>query len=404
MITFNSLGSNYDYQFARMAVFARNEQKYSEQLQEYLQKKYTGEVALVYKGREALRLALRLIKDSGQARMTKEPLVGICGYTCFAVYDAVIKEGFGVTYLDIDAKSLHFSLATLKQTVKENPQLKILIIQNTLGYPCDMVGIHKFCQEKGIILIEDLAHAIGSTYANGREAGTVGDFVALSFSQDKMIDGVTGGALVVRNQKYAKLLQKETFVKVGEWKQLIDRLYPLFTVAIRKTYGVGLGKILHHLLRKSGLLARPMDESTQIQTLSPWYCLLIYSAFLDLESNREHRRKIARIYREVIDSRIQLRLALSRSANLRFPLLVPQRESLIAYLKNSAVFVSDIWYDAPIGPKKFMQWTNYQQGLCPNAEKIADKMVNLPTHKNISQAQAKRIAQLVNKWLKANYE
>ncbi|MBI3088721.1 MAG: DegT/DnrJ/EryC1/StrS family aminotransferase [Candidatus Colwellbacteria bacterium] len=66
-------------------------------------------------------------------------------------------------------------------------------------------------------------------------------------------------------------------------------------------------------------------------------------------------------------------------------------------MKNK-VFVSDVWYDAPISPHKYLHLTNYQQGQCPLAEKIASRILNLPTHINVSEKEADRITELINQW------
>src|SRR2546428_552227 len=73
-------------------------------------------------------------------------------------------------------------------------------IQNTLGYPCNIEEVKLICEQKKITLIEDLAHSIGTTYNNGVESGTMGDMTILSFSQDKIIDGISGGALITNHK------------------------------------------------------------------------------------------------------------------------------------------------------------------------------------------------------------
>ena len=186
MTIFNSLGSNYNFGFVLKALFSKG----GKDLKAFLEKKYYGKATILYKGREAIELAL---KD-----LPKTSFVAINGFTCFAVYGAIKKAGMQVEYLDIEKGDLNFSAKTLDQKLRNNPKIKAVIIQNTLGYPCDIENISKICKEKKIILIEDLAHSIGARYENGEEAGMIGDFVVLSFSQDKMIDSVSGGALIER--------------------------------------------------------------------------------------------------------------------------------------------------------------------------------------------------------------
>lgn len=384
MNIFNSLGSNYNLSFALKALFTQNQDKDRTELKKLLSEKFNGGVILTYKGRQAIEIALQLLN------LPKDSFVAINGFTCFAVYEAINNAGLQVEYIDIEKEDLNFSPGQLDEALKKNPKIKVVIIQNTLGYPAQTEKIAEICGEKKAILIEDLAHSVG---------GKFGDFVVLSFSQDKIIDAVSGGTLIVKNKKYQsrlisfKLEQKDIFK---------DRFYPVFTYLIRNTYFLGLGKIIHSMLKMFNLLSKPMDENMKPKSIAAWYCSLAKEEFENLENNLSHRRKIAKIYSENIDKTIlssKLIKNISNSTNLRFPIFVNKRANLINFLKKRGIFVSDIWYDAPIAPKKYVRQTNYK-GQCPNAEKISEVILNLPTHKNISEQDAEKIAHLINQWLK----
>jgi len=45
-----------------------------------------------------------------------------------------------------------------------------------------------------------------------------------------------------------------------------------------------------------------------------------------------------------------------------------------------------------------MSEINYKND-CPNAEKISEKILNLPTHKNISEKQALQLSNLINSFV-----
>lgn len=395
MNIFNSLGSNYNFSFVINHLTSFGENKIRSKLTEFLEKKYGEEVALVYKGREAIRLALR-------ASRLKSGDVGICGFTCFAVYEAIVNEGFNPIYLDIEKDDINFTFETLERVYRRQPNIKALIVQNTLGFYCEIEKISKFCKEKNIILIEDLAHSIGAVYANGEEAGSLSDFVILSFSQDKMIDGVAGGALIVRNKKY-KISDIE-LKAIDATQQSKDRFYPLFTFFIRKTYKIGVGKVLHFILKKTDSLSKPVDNNSagDIHELPNWYCKSIYDEFLFLDKNLNKRREIAKIYASILDKRIiseKLNDKINSSSNLRFPIFIKNRKNLIEFLKKENIFVSDIWNDAPIAPRKYLSKTSYKMGECQNSEYISERIVNLPTHRNVSKKDAKFIAERINKWM-----
>lgn len=396
MNIFNSLGSNYNLDFVLKGFTGLNRDK-SSSLRSFLENKYKGKVILVYKGREALELALRLLD------LPNNSSVVVNGFTCYAVYKAIANANLTPCYLDITEKDLNFSPDTLRSELKKNSNIKVVIIQNTLGYPCDVEEVIKICRERKIFLIEDLAHSIGTTYNDRQEAGQVGDFTILSFSQDKIIDSVSGGALVIRNKDYQ---QKElpSLEKITNKQQFIDRFYPFFTFVIRATYQIEVGKLIHAVLKKSGLLSSPMGEENvnRLFDLPNWYSSLAYGELQNLQGNLAHRREIAFVYAREINPEILMESVINSipmSTNLRFPIFVKNRLSLIKYLKNYGIYVSDIWYDAPIAPKKYMSMTDYKN-QCPESEKISEEILNLPTHQNVSEKQAKEISERINQWLK----
>jgi len=382
MRIFNSLGSNYNLKYVLKSLFS-NATYQNQKLKNFLEEKYQGKVILTYKGREALTLALKILN------LPKESCVAINGFTCYAVAKAVEEAGLTPICLDLGEKNtdLNFAPETLEKILKENENIKVVIVQNTLGYSTDIEKIVKICREKKIILIEDLAHCVGAKYKNGEKTGSVGDFVALSFSQDKVVDAVSGGALIIKNKKY---LSFRNFQFKEPPNQTRDRMYPLFTYKIRFLYNLGLGKILHFILKKLNLLSKPMQEGLyNFYSLPNWYCNLVVFEFNNLPKQLNHRRETAEIYAKNLNKKIlnpNIVEKISISSNLRFPIFVENRKKLIQFLKESNIFISDIWYD-DVAPE------------CPNAVEISRIILNLPTHINTTEKDALRISERINKWL-----
>jgi len=386
MAIFNSLGSNYNWQYVWKSLCSGTNGQ-NQKLVNFLEKKYNGKVILTYKGRETLTLALKILD------LPKESCVAINGFTCFTVYKSIEKAGLTPVCLDLEEKNtdLNFSSETLEKILKENENIRVVVIQNTLGYFCNIEKIAQICRKKNIILIEDLAHCVGTKYKNGKEAGSVGDFITLSFSQDKVVDAVSGGALVIRNKQYNnKVIQQ--FNRINNSQQLKDYLYPFHTFKIRKSYDFLWGKIYHFILKKINFLSKPMQENLyDFYSLPNWYCNLALIEFSKLNQQLSHRRNIAKIYAKNLNKKIlnlNIDKKISSSSNLRFPIFVKNRKSLVKFLKKHKIFISDIWYDS-IAPE------------CPNAVRISKIILNLPTHINASEKDALRIAQKINIWLKS---
>lgn len=379
MNIFNSLGSNYDLKYLYWGIvnlFAKSKQK---DLIDLLKKRFNAEVQFFYKGREAIEAALLI------SNLRKGDFVAITGFTCYVVEKAVVNAGFNCTYLDID-DSLNFSPKTLNKALKKNPKIKAVIIQNTLGNRSDIVEISKICKKNNLLFIEDMAHFIGSGLA---------DLSALSFSQDKIIDSVSGGALIIHNDIYLKNIGVIQRKNIKQKVLIKDILYPYFTYLIRLTYPVGLGKILHYILKGLNLLSTPIEiDDEKLHSLPRWHTNMAFFYLSNLDFYSSHRKIISQIYLNRNLNKKEV-----HSVFLRFPIFTGKRASLIIFLRNHGVYLSDTWFDWPVAPIKYKEITAYKTGTCPNADKIIQEIVNLPTHLNVSENDAIKICELINKWV-----
>jgi dTDP-4-amino-4,6-dideoxygalactose transaminase len=72
-----------------------------------------------------------------------------------------------------DSKSIYDWNADPKDIeAKITSKTKAVIIVHFAGYPCDMDEIKAICQKHNLVLIEDVAHAIGADY-KGQKCGAM---------------------------------------------------------------------------------------------------------------------------------------------------------------------------------------------------------------------------------------
>ncbi len=389
MSIFNSLGSNYTGGTLRR-LFAPASSQNGQKLQQYLVDHYEAtDVQVTYKCREAITLGLRQLDLPAGSR------VAINGFTCYAVYEAIVAAGLLPHYVDITRTDLNYTAAALGKAIKAEPTIRVAMIQNTFGIPSDVAAIAKVCAAHNVVLVEDLAHSAGLQYADGQEAGTVGQWAALSFSQDKMIDAVSGGALVSK-QSIPAVTPKTLSFK----KRAAARWYPLSTWVIRGTFGIGVGRALLKAMKHLQLIPRPMAGSAgTVHKLSNWSSREALLSQQDLVRSSVLRKAIASIYSQQLPKDVQF-AAESGAVHLRYPILVSDRDSLLKFLGKERIYLSDTWYDAAIGPKQYQHLTDYN-GQCPESEYVAEHIVNLPTHQHVTEAKAAVIAEKVNAWLKS---
>jgi dTDP-4-amino-4,6-dideoxygalactose transaminase len=392
MAVFNSLGSNYSWQWVWHSLFTRSKMGSKDNLVKTLGEYYGGATTLTYKGREALEIALK------QSGLPAGSMVGINGFTCFAVYQAVVNAGYSPVTIDITPGQLNFGPTELKHAHTKNPEIKGIIIQNTIGYLADLNGLLAYCQEAGLMIVEDLAHCTGATYASGQEVGTIGAFTMMSFSQDKPLDVVAGGAFINRRGISAKeiVLSKN----VGGWQRFKNRFYPFWSSLIRMTYSFGIGRLLHYSLKKLNLMATPMsDDLNGLHEMSERNAGLILERWQMRGSELKHRRDIAALYSQQLPPNLQAIRSVGGSPSyLRYPIWVENRQPLIDYLRTQHIYIGDTWYDAPIGPRKYLSQTDYRAGNCPNAEALVAHIVNLPTHLNVTPEVATSICAKIKQW------
>ncbi len=120
--------------------------------------------------------------------------------TFVASVNPVRYAGAEPVFADSDAHTWNMDAALAVEwlhQVKEAP--KALVLTHLYGLPADVDPIAAACQERGVVLIEDAAEALGARY-KGRPAGVDGRFGVLSFNGNKVITGSTGGMLLCRHE------------------------------------------------------------------------------------------------------------------------------------------------------------------------------------------------------------
>lgn len=79
------------------------------------------------------------------------------------------------------------------------PRTKVILPVHFAGEPCDMDAILDIAGRRGLKVLEDAAHALGTAY-RGRSVGCIGDAAAFSFYATKNITTGEGGALATGDE------------------------------------------------------------------------------------------------------------------------------------------------------------------------------------------------------------
>jgi dTDP-4-amino-4,6-dideoxygalactose transaminase len=127
--------------------------------------------------------------------------------TFMATSLSVIKAGANVEFVDCNKNDLCLSFEDLKEKVEIYKPGAVWIVHIGGHIAFQINEIAEFCKQKGIVLLEDCAHAHGASW-NDKKPGTWGEVGIYSFYATKTISTGEGGMLVTNNKElaeYAKL-------------------------------------------------------------------------------------------------------------------------------------------------------------------------------------------------------
>jgi perosamine synthetase len=112
--------------------------------------------------------------------------------------------------LGVDAASLDAYLAQMANLVdgvctnkRTGAPIRALIVMHVFGHPCELDALADLAQRWKLVLIEDAAESLGSSY-HGRHTGNVGALAALSFNGNKVVTTGGGGAVLTNDPLLAR--------------------------------------------------------------------------------------------------------------------------------------------------------------------------------------------------------
>lgn len=172
MLTLGALGKEFEKEFAQLtgAQFA----------------------VAVNSGTSAIEIPLRILDVAG-----KDVLVST--NTFFATAAAIVHAGGNPIFVDINPETFAVSPEHLEKKLTPKTAGVVLVhIAGLVSYQTP--EIVDWCKKKGLWLLEDAAHAHGSTY-QGKHAGTFGIAGTFSFYPTKVITSGEGGVIITNDKK-----------------------------------------------------------------------------------------------------------------------------------------------------------------------------------------------------------
>jgi len=331
-----------------------------------------GEIFFFNSARGALTFLLSILEINDQNNIITQ------AFSCLVVPNAIKFAHYKPIYVDID-ETYNLDVEDLKRKINE--KVKAIIIQNTFGLPAKINEILEIAHQYNILVIENLTHSLGAKYKE-KYLGNFGDVALLSLNRNKVISSIIGAALIVNKKELAEKI-KNIYKSLPELSQKeIQKI--IFTGKVlyeaKKNYNF-LTKIYLKFLRKIGKTME-MVSFIERQSKKPKNYLFKFPEILSplllnqlkkLEKFNEHRKNIAKIYLKKFSLNFE-----GEPIFLRFPILIENRDFVLEKFKKENIYLGD-WYKCVLDPCSDLKNFDYKIGSCPQAEKKAKMIINLPT-------------------------
>ena len=162
--------------------------EFEERFAEYVGTKYA---IAVNSGTSALEIPLRALDVKGHS-------VIVPTNTFFATPASGIHAGGKVIFADV-TENLCIDPESVKENIREDTK-GVIVVHIGGIIPPQIKEIREICEDHNLFLIEDAAHAHGST-VDGKKAGSFGDAAAFSFYPTKVMTSGEGGMITTDDKK-----------------------------------------------------------------------------------------------------------------------------------------------------------------------------------------------------------
>lgn len=292
-------------------------------------------------------------------------------YTFVSTANAFHLRGAKLIFADILPDTLNLDPVSVGERL--GPKTKAVCLVHYAGVGCEMDEFMALVDKRGLILVEDAAHAIGASY-KGRPLGSFGALSAFSFHETKNFISGEGGALGINDPS---LIERAEII----WEKGTNR---------------------------SQFFRGITDKYTWVDIGSSYLPSELVTAFLyaQFEQGEEiNRRRLScwRYYREGLSGLEEagtLRLPTipshSRHNAHMFYLLLDKgetRDALLAWLRERGIMA--VFHYIPLHTSPMGRSMGYRPGMLPVTESASERILRLPLFYDLKQEEQDRVIRAI---------
>jgi dTDP-4-amino-4,6-dideoxygalactose transaminase len=295
-------------------------------------------------------------------------------FTFVSTANAVVLRGAVPVFVDIDPETLNIDPVAIEAAI--TAATRAIFVVHYAGAPCDMDAIGAIAGQHQLIVVEDAAQALGSSY-KGRPAGALGHLAAISFHETKNLVSGEGGALVINDPSLAERAEIIREKGTNRSRFLRGEVDKYTWVDIGSSYLPSeiIAAFLHAQLQEL--------DSVNADRLDTWNAY--HAALAPLEAAGRLKRPSSRP-------------GVKHNAHLYHVLLAPDvpRDGFIDAMKAAGVGAS--FHYVPLHSSPAGRKYGRTAGELAVTDRVADSLVRLPLHYGMGAARD-RVIEAVTRYL-----
>jgi dTDP-4-amino-4,6-dideoxygalactose transaminase len=345
-------------------------------------------------GKIAIYLLFKFLKIKGN--VVTAPL------TCAMALTPILANDISLKFADIDPETFNIDVNSLEKAIDKETEAVYLV--HLGGNPCKLAAIKEMVKKKGLLLIEDCAQALGSTY-HGERVGTFGDYACFSFAKNSwlcgggMICGEDKGLLEEIRRYQASLPEipkgllryrcQRDFIESGRGNRLFDLIY--YRRFLKNAKNANVNIELGSYFQRPDVRHRPSNTQASV----------VWSQLDDIDNKNGQRRANADYLTSLLPEGFtpQKIEAASESVYSKYYLLPRGMggKRLIRFLESRGIDAKHLtkshgFYFQPRFDKDDMFKGCKTIGKCINYKEIHDRIVTLPISSKMKKGELSYIA------------
>lgn len=322
-----------------------------------------------------LHLALAALRIGPGDEVITTPL------TFCATVNTILQVGAGPVLADIGSDG-NIDPASIEERVTD--RTRCIVPVHLGGLPCDMAAIWALARAKGLSVIEDAAHAVGSHYHGTPIGSSYGDgvpssdAVAFSFYATKTMTTGEGGMVTTAREDLAETMRVLCLHGISKdaWNRYSDRgtwYYEVLESGFKYNLSDIQAAIGIHQLRKLETFV-----SVRARYAALYQAALETVDEIELPPTHEDRRHSWHLY----------------AIRLNLDALTIDRNGFIEALRDRGIGASVHFIPIPLHPF-FRAYAFRPENACPRALALYPRIVSLPLYPAMTEEQVQRVASAI---------